>query len=368
LAALNLPRSQIDAIEALRYPMDFRMCAFCGHVWNIQFDYTRIPYAEDSNLMYNNGGAWQEHLCDIGRLAFKYRDVWHNKVAIDIGCGDGQFFSLLKKWAPDEKFLGFEPGIEAKKITDFEVVQDYFVPERDIKRYQPGLIVCRHVIEHLEQPRDFIAEIAYWSLQYDLKPVCIYEVPSFSHALELGRCGDYLYEHVSNFNCRSLSTMLSTSSYVLNSVDSYYSGEVLVACVTPSNFGIKVIKKRFDAFEDKWQSQLTNVPVALAQLQKEYPVLAFWGGTGKGATFLNLFSINCDQFPIVIDSDKNKAGRFVPGTGQLIRYAGDIEQIKPDAIVITTPWRTQDICLELTARGITCPVFTLRQQTIQRVQ
>jgi hypothetical protein len=78
----------------------------------------------------------------------------------------------------------------------------------------------------------------------------------------------------------------------------------------------------------------------------------FWGGTGKSAAFLNVFGVNADRFPFVVDSDDNKVGKFVPGTGQEICSVDWLLKQKPGTIVITTPWRAKDICQEIKRRGI----------------
>jgi hypothetical protein len=119
-------------------------------MYNMDFKYEHIPYGEDSNLMYNSGSVWGHHLQHVVDLLLKDAHRWDEGNIIDIGCGDGQFFSLLKSQYSQARCIGFEPGIDAKKITDFPVVQDYFIPERDLKKYRPspwaamGHAVSRH--------------------------------------------------------------------------------------------------------------------------------------------------------------------------------------------------------------------------------
>lgn len=79
----------------------------------------------------------------------------------------------------------------------------------------------------------------------------------------------------------------------------------------------------------------------------------FWGGTGKSAAFLNSYGIDADRFPIVVDSDPNKIGYFVPGTGQEIRSPEYLLTKPLDSIVITTQWRARDIVAEIKGRNIT---------------
>jgi hypothetical protein len=55
LTAFNLPESQEEALNELRFPLDFVQCSVCSHVYNRQFEITQVPYGKDSNLMFNSG-------------------------------------------------------------------------------------------------------------------------------------------------------------------------------------------------------------------------------------------------------------------------------------------------------------------------
>lgn len=350
LMALNLPHCQEEALEAIRHPMNFHVCAICGHVWNTEFEYARVPYAGDSNLMYNNGMLWRTHMqLLIDKLAENYL-MWIDHPIIDIGCGDGLFFSQLLETIPKAKCIGFEPGIEGDKITDFECVRDYFIPERDLKRLHPSLLVCRHVIEHLENPREFIAEIAYWCGQYGLDPVFLVEVPCFDRAFETGRISDLLYEHSSNFTLSSLYTLFSTSGFQLLEVSRLYDEEVAVGFFQPHTVALNQHHKLASSFNEKVTRTFASVEETLSQLRKS-TVVALWGGTGKSAAFLNMFALNCQDFPLIVDSDEHKVGRYVPGTGQKIQSPDVLIGQKP-IIIITTPWRAKDIYTEIQIRGL----------------
>jgi len=76
---------------------------------------------------------------------------------------------------------------------------------------------------------------------------------------------------------------------------------------------------------------------------------AYWGGTGKGAAFLNAYKI---ADGIVVDSDPNKLGLYVPGMGQKIESPDVLLEFPTRIIIITTRWRAADIYAEIQAKGI----------------
>ncbi|MBN1910349.1 MAG: methyltransferase domain-containing protein [Pirellulales bacterium] len=368
LAALNLPRSREAAREALRYPMDFQACGFCGHVFNRQFDYYQVPYEDDSNLMYNRGRGWQGHLDQLIDVLVEGYDV-AGKTLVDIGCGDGLFLKRLLDRDLGCRCIGFEPGVEAHNArrNGLTVHKDYFHAQRDLQRIRPDVVVCRHVIEHLSRPRELVESIAYWGNRYELFPLFVAEVPRIEKAIQQGRVSDFLYEHVSNFTDFSLKNMFETAGYEVLEQEPCYDGEVIVLIGRPKRLPrIETTWRASEGFRRRVDAQHARVTEQLAALRQAGRSVAFWGGTGKGAAFLNAFGVDAETFPVVVDSDEQKVGRFVPGTGQEIRPPDWLRQNPVDVIVITTRWRARDIFDEIQRRGIACrEVLVLASNELQ---
>jgi hypothetical protein len=329
------------------------MCAICQHVFNVDFNYAKIPYAEDSNLMYNSGATWKSHMGDLITKLAAFQSHWGDRTVIDIGCGDGLFISKLKSMQPNANYLGFEPGIDATKITGFQVIRDYFIPERDIKRYRPKLLICRHVIEHLEDPRQFVSEIAYWCGNYGVDTLFLVEVPCFDKSLSLGRISDFLYEHVSNFTHKSFCKLFELSGYSELFVSKYYGDEILAGIFMTDKEEAGNNMRTAQKFSALVLESVLAVTRQLADFQVQQEKLVFWGGTGKGAAFLNTYGIDAKAFPLVVDSDPRKIGRCVPGTGQVIQDPEILRHSSESIIVIATPWRADDIKADIDRRGLT---------------
>ena len=80
--------------------------------------------------------------------------------------------------------------------------------------------------------------------------------------------------------------------------------------------------------------------------------LAIWGGTGKSAAFMCRYGLDSERFPIVVDSDRDKAGTFVPGTGQEIKFRDFLFDCEIDVVIIPPQWRAADIIFEMTQTKI----------------
>lgn len=80
--------------------------------------------------------------------------------------------------------------------------------------------------------------------------------------------------------------------------------------------------------------------------------VAIWGGTGKAAAFIHQFGADAERFPLVVDSDPEKAGTFVPGTGQEIQFRDVLKTVSVDVVIIPTQWRAKDIAAEMAREKI----------------
>jgi hypothetical protein len=332
--------------------MNFYVCCSCGHAFNSDFDYAKVPYEEDSNLMYNQGVSWRAHIDQLVDSLFE--SGVQGKTVIDIGAGDGGFLDIVNQRSLDNgvqtRCIAFEPGIESVtcETRGLEVQADYFIPQRDIPKFEPDFLLCRHVLEHLQAPRDLATEIAYYANKHKLYPLFLVEVPCIAKALNTHRLGDFLYEHVGNFTQQSLKTMMEQSGWITYGEFSTYDDEVAVWVGRPET-RISNIESQAKEFRDHTWNSVTNIQAEIQDLRKRGLSIAFFGGTGKGAAFLNAYHLKEGR---VVDSDYNKVGRFVPGTGQEIEHSDALLGNPVDIIVITTRWRAADIYVEIKEKGI----------------
>ena len=353
LMALNLSRTREGAKNSPLYPMNFYICCFCGHIFNSDFDYAKVPYEEDSNLMYNQGFGWQTHLEQMASI-LRGGNREPGKTIIDIGAGDGGFLDILSQQYMKEgigaRCIAFEPGIESEtcRTLGIEVYTDYFIPRRDIRKFDPDILVCRHVLEHLQAPRDFVAEIAYQANMNEVFPLFFAEVPCITKALSTNRITDFLYEHVSNFTQRSLQVMFESAGWVTQNSFLAYNDEVVVWIGRPKPLDLPFAKQA-RVFQDHTWDAVTNIRFGLDNRRQDGLTIAFWGGTGKGAAFLNAYHLDKDR---VVDSDIFKVGRHVPGMAQRIEHSDALLKKPVDVIVITTRWRAADIYAEIKRKGI----------------
>lgn len=351
LATLGWPASAAEAEGMARLPHDFVQCPVCTHVWNRSFSYDAVPYRNSPNRMFNAGVIWQGHLAEsCDRLV---RKMPPRPTLVEIGCGEGHFLrALARACGPEARILGFDPSTHPETGQGFEFHARLFEPLADVARYAPDAIVIRHVIEHLTDPATLIEQLAWGASQLD-KPVWLFaESPCIDRVFATGRLADFFYEHVSHFTTNSFRTLLARAGEIFELTHGY-DGEVVYALVklgVPA--AVKAQAQAAEAFRTGSQARRTAIAKQIDALAASGRPVAIWGGTGKGAAFMHQFGVDAGRFPLVVDSDRDKVGTFVPGLGQVIRFRDVLKEKPAEVIIIPTQWRAADIAREMAREGI----------------
>lgn len=354
LSTLAWPADADEARTLKTLPLTFVRCLECGHIYNRRFRYREVPYTDKQNLMFNRGPTWQQHLAQTVQVVVD--QLPRKPVVIEVGCGDGHLLRRLAEARPDGRYVGFDPSPAAQSTGPAVCLQQrLFDPLADLAVMQPDIILARHVLEHLANPRAFLQSLALAS-SWAGHPLRLFlEVPCIETALRQRRTVDFFYEHPSHFTRHSLSRMLITCGAVIERMDYAYRAEVLwaLASFSPRRRHVRGVH-RAAQFRAAASRNDRRVREALAALASGGSSIAIWGGTGKAATFINRYRLDSQRFPLVVDSDPRKVGSFVPGMGQEIRPPEYLRDHPVDVIVIATQWRAPDIIQEINRRSIAC--------------
>ena len=351
LATLGWPASAADAQAMAVQPHDFVQCPQCTHVWNRAFSYDAIPYPNNPNRMFNKGGIWKGHLADTRDVLLA--QLPDSPTVIDIGCGEGHFVRALADARGEQgRFIGFDPNATPETGRGVEFHARYFQPLQDLPEFAPDALVIRHVLEHLTDPASLVEQMA-WAASRSDKPCWLFaEVPCIDRVFATGRLADFFYEHMSHFTTESFRTLMQRAGEVVQLAHGY-DGEVVYALVRlqiPQ--ALRERARHSNAFAAAAQRSRKTIAAQLDSLATSGQRVAIWGGTGKAAAFMHQFGADALRFPLVVDSDPDKAGTFVPGVGQEIAYRDLLKTQPVDVVIIPTQWRARDIAAEMAREGI----------------
>jgi hypothetical protein len=224
-------------------------------------------------------------------------------------------------------------------------------------------VVSRHVLEHLMNPLGFLQRLSFAADWLKREVRLFIEVPCIDRVFETGRVADFYYEHNSHFTTASFSRLLENCTARVELIEHGYNGEVIQGLAALGQAAPRVEKaKQALQFSADAKLARTTIGRQLAELHASGRRVAIWGGTGKSAAFMNYYGADAKRFPLVVDSDRDKAGTFGPGTGQEILFRDVLIAQPAQVVIIPTQWRAQDIVAEMGRCGISAQTILIEHR------
>jgi SAM-dependent methyltransferase len=356
--------SREQAVGAPRGDLRLGFCSACGHVFNLAFDPSLMEYTQayENSLHFSpRFQAYAEALASrlIDQYGIRKKDV------IDIGCGKGDFLALLCNKG-DNRGYGFDPSfvpeiMEKASAERMTIIQDFYSPK--YAGYQADLVTCRHVLEHIRTPREFVKNVRT-SVGDRASTVVFFEVPNVMYTLRDMGIWDLIYEHCSYFSSPSLGVLFSACGFVPKGQSDLYDGQFLGIDVAPGNpagepapnvrGSVAAIARDVVAFAENYRRKVDGWRSTFAANAKGRK-LVVWGGGSKGVMFLN--TLKPENVDYMIDINPRKQGMHVAGTGQKIVGPESLREYKPDTVVIMNPIYRDEIGRQLAGLGVTAEVL-----------
>jgi len=347
-----------------RGPMELSFCPGCGSVTNTAFR----PDLVDYSLRYDNAlhfsatfRAYEEALAQ--RLVDEYGV--RGRQVVEIGCGSGRFLGLLCRLG-DNRGTGYDPSFEAERADPLvdervEVVRDVY-SERHAGRVA-DLVCCRHVLEHLAEPGEFLAGLRR-TLDGQPEAVLYLEVPNGLFILRDLSVWDVIYEHCSYFAPAALAGLVRRSGFDVVDVREDYAGQFVGLEARPgagapepgpAEAELQELRRHVAAFgrhvrekRDAWRERLRS-------LREQGRRVVVWGGGGKAVGFLNLVEAD-DEVAFVVDINPGKQGTFLAGTGHAIVPPERLRGEPADVVIVMNPVYRDEV--ERSLRELGCGATT----------
>ncbi len=352
-----------EAINAPRGRIRLGYFADCGHVYNLAFDPSLMEYTQEYENSLHFSPVFQEYATALAERLVRRYDL-RGKDIVEIGAGKGDFLIMLSRlganrgWGYDPSYVP-EEGYTADGVT---FIQDFY-SEKYIDQ-QADLIVCRHVLEHIEDPDSFIAQVRR-AVGPRERTVVFFEVPNSLWTLRQLGIWDIIYEHCSYFSPVSLARVFRQNDFRVLEVNEVFGGQFLsidavpaMGEAQPADDAIELDRLRADAiaFADNYRSKKAHWEHQLGRLAAEGKRGAVWGAGSKGVTFLNALPAG-ETIPYIVDINPRKQGKFVPGTGQAIVPPSAMASYQPDFVVIMNANYREEIGRMLAEQGVEAEIL-----------
>ncbi|HYO10202.1 MAG TPA: class I SAM-dependent methyltransferase [Tepidisphaeraceae bacterium] len=351
-----LCRTRADALAVPRGRIHLGFCPACGHVYNTAFDEKLMQY----DAAYENSLQFSPHFrqyLESAAAQLVERYGLRGKDVIEIGCGQGDFLSALCRLGGN-RGTGFDPSFDAAKAETTlaegaRIVPQYYSHEH--KDRPVDLLCCRHVLEHIPRPLDFLRELRR-TMGERRDVVLFFEVPNALFTLQRLAIWDIIYEHCSYFTPQSLRRTFELAGFEVLRVAEVFDGQFLTiearpadaagACEAPSD----ALRDSVARFEAEYRSKVKLFEERFDRVASEKRRAVVWGGGSKGVTFLNTLRLSPEVVPYVVDVNPRKEGHYVVGTGQQIVPPRLMAEYAPHAILIMNATYRREI--ESTCRGM----------------
>lgn len=328
-----------EALKVKRKPIELVICLNCGFIYNKLYDFSVHSNPEGHDDQQGYSLTFNKFITRISKRVIEKYQI-RNKIIIEIGCGKGDFLKLICSLG-NNKGIGIDPAIVKSKINqsiNIEFLKSYY--SRDHKRIKSDLICCRHTLEHIKRPDDFVKLIKNNTKKQESQ-LLLFEVPDTTRILNEIAFWDIYYEHCSYFTKNSISYLFENNGFRIEDIwldynDQYILLEALTQKEKSNNFSKKRVRdtiKSTRIFKQKLNIVKVEWKRKLSVFENENKKVVLWGGGSKPVGFLTMFS-RFNLFQAIVDINPNMNGKFVPGYGIEIILPERLKDINPDVIII----------------------------------
>ncbi len=347
-----------DALNCPKGDIQLNFCLDCGHLYNQVFDEQLMSYDQEYENTLDFSPSFQKYAKElVERLTSTY-DL-HNKNIIEVGCGKGDFLKLISSYGNNQGYgfdKSYDPSIEKDQLQNVAFIEDFY--SEQYKGYPSDLIVSRHVLEHIEYPKPFVANIKDIAGNGH-KKVFYFEVPNILYTLRDLGIWDLIYEHCSYFSATSLSNLFDSIGLNVLNVSEGYSGQFLSIEASTANgsskhqpyIDVKSIQGLVEKFTTNFNEKIAHWSRKLEAFQSQSKKVVVWGGGSKGVSFLNFLKTG-DSVQYIIDINPRKTGMFVAGTGQEYIQPDRLQEVAPDTVIVMNPIYKNEITQSLQEMGL----------------
>lgn len=349
--------SEESAINTKRGDLELVICNECGFTFNRSFDTSLMEYGQQYDNSQTFSKYFESYLSELVSTLVTNHGIKNCNI-VEVGCGKGLFLCKLIENEDWNNFgFGFDPtyvGPEEDFNGRLKFQKTFFDKTNNISKID--VVICRHVIEHISKPVDFLKSIKD-VFPNNFKIKFFFETPTIEWILKNDVFWDFFYEHCSYFTAESLVTCFEKAGFRVENIKHVFNGQYLwleailpnvnpVISKKPKN--ILKLTKEFSLNEQdlilKWRKKVTDL--------KNNGKVAIWGAGAKGVTFVNLIDPEKELIDFVIDMNPKKQHKFLPGTGHLIIDYAEIPEKKVKNAILMNPNYFEEILLLLNKKQI----------------
>jgi SAM-dependent methyltransferase len=349
-----LMSSREQALACARGNMELALCQACGLISNTAFD----QGTQDFSKGYEGTQSFSACFNDFARsMAQRLIDEYgiHGKRILEIGCGNGEFLSLMCELGGNEG-VGFDPAYAGQDPAGRQLtfVKDYYCD--DCSDIQADVVCCRHTLEHVGDVRGFLDTVRR-GIGDKRDVVVFFEVPNGERVINEGAFWDIYYEHCNYFTAEALKVLFERAGFIIDRIRTEYDGQYLILTARPADSAANsranrtVAGEHLDSFVNRAAQRVLGWNDFFLQAYNMGQRVLAWGSSSNCVSFLSTVDTQ-GIIEHVVDINPRKTGMYMPATGQRIMGPESVAAYKPDKIIIINPVYVSEIAGELRRQGV----------------
>lgn len=367
-SVLLFPTSE-EALGMPRGDLVLGFCASCGFIGNQAFDPRLIEYSSRYEETQSYSTTFTKFHTDLATRLIERFGLREKKV-LEIGCGKGEFLTLLCELGNNHG-IGFDPGYDETRTVSPAKDRMTFIKDFYSERHadvSADLVCCKMTLEHISAPLAFMQMIRK-ALGTRLHTRVFFQIPEVARILREGAFWDLYYEHCSYFSPVSLAGLFRRAGFSVNEVWTEYDDQYIMIDAFPAAKGdteispvdrsrivdLQNLTKQFAIDVESRIRVWSDLVRARARAGRR---MVIWGAGSKGVGFLTALQLK-QEIPYAVDVNPHKHGTFLAGTGQEIVPPDFLRSYRPDLVFIMNPVYRGEIHATLQEMGVAADLIPL---------
>ena len=355
--------SRNDALSFPKGDLRLTFCQACGFIFNSAFDPSLLEYSTAYEETQGFSPRFQEFARGLaGRLI--HRHGLNGKSILEIGCGKGEFLTLLCEMGGN-RGVGIDPAYVEGRLPPETAGTVSFIQDFYSEAYSyltADFIVCRHTLEHIQDVRGLVT-LAGRSIRDNARDgtVVFFEVPDVVRVLREVAFWDLYYEHCSYFSLGSLARLFRSCGFTLLDLDTDFDDQYLLLEASlsgsrgdvrfPSEADLEALAVEVEQFSQRFADNLEEWRDDLRRFQQRGQRVVLWGAGSKAVAYLTTLGIH-DEVEYLVDVNPFKHGKYIAGTGHEVVAPRFMQAYQPDVVIAMNPIYHDEIRRDLDAMGL----------------
>ena len=322
--------AEAKAIE--RVNVNFMFCKDCRFVFNPQFQESKVDYTEKYNNNQMASSKYQQYIDELTDRVIHECELNSESRILEIGCGNGYFLSQLHKKLHNQNVVGYDPAYNGQYDMSGFIKKSYF---KGKEGENFNIIILRHVLEALLNFDEVLSTIAS-AMNKNTK--LFIETPNLDYII-VNKDFSLMYHEVARYySVRAIQCLLNKFGLEIQQAHLLFNGNNLgvFACKRPEISTLRQISAKLESFE---------------KIVSQYKKVVIWGISGRAISMLTHLSWDKEHVQFGVDIAKDKQGKFIPVTGQLIISPEQAISFGADLIIVANANYLDEINGTLSYKG-----------------